>query len=122
MIFLIIKSLQHYYNVFNVNTLRLPSLQLTYTKANLHHHEKHVNMSNIVTLFYYCHLVAHTLEERRPRIDKKHQNALFNHSFHNVNLYLDKQCMATKAHFILSYIFKIFVVRVLSCPYRGSSC
>ena len=62
MITAIIKSLQHYYNVFNVNTLRLPSLQLTYTKANLHHHEKHVNMSNIVTLFYYCHLVAHILE------------------------------------------------------------
>lgn len=89
---------------------------------NLHHHQKHVNMSKIVTLFSYCHLVAHTLEERRPRIDKKHQNALFNHSFHNVNLYLDKECMATKAYFILSDNLRNFIVKISTKHYGKLLC
>ena len=79
-----------------------PFLQLSYTGVNLRYYQKHVNMSNIVTLFCYCRLVVVAYwSERRQRIDKKHQNALFNHSFHNVNLYLDKESAARNATVIL---------------------
>ena len=78
------------------------SLQLTYTGVNVHYYQKHVNMSNIVPLFCYCHLVvAAYWSERRQRIDTKHQNALFSYSFYNVNLYLDEESAATNAIVIL---------------------
>ena len=54
----IIKSLYYYDNVFNVNTFASPSLQLTFTEVKLQRNLKHVNMSNVVTLFCYCHLVV----------------------------------------------------------------